>query len=147
VGVAVATTDEKDLRATAQEVQNALFDLGSQLATPRAKSGPDHKNAAPSVDLARVEELEREIDRCEDELEPLANFILPGGSAAAAAFQHARTVCRRAERSAVALDRVEALEPAIVQYLNRLSDLLFTMARVANARAGVPDVPWVGRER
>ena len=94
-----------------------------------------------------VEELEREIDRLEAGLDPLVSFVLPGGSPAAAAFHQARTVCRRAERSAVALDRTEPLEPSIIQYINRLSDLLFTMARFANSRAGVPDVPWVGRDR
>ncbi|MCH7868037.1 MAG: cob(I)yrinic acid a,c-diamide adenosyltransferase [Myxococcales bacterium] len=147
VGVAAAATDDKDLRAFAQEIQSSLFDLGSQLATPRAKPVKDQKNKAPTVDPAQIEELEREIDRLEEELEPLTSFILPGGSPAAAAFHHARTVCRRAERSSVALDRAEPLDPAIIQYLNRLSDLLFTMARVANARAGLPDVPWIGRER
>lgn len=147
VGVAAAATDEKDLRTFVQEVQSTLFDLGSQLATPRPKSAGDHPSKVLGVDLARVEELEREIDRLEEGLDPLVSFILPGGSPAAAAFHQARTVCRRAERSAVALDRTEPLEPSIIQYLNRLSDLLFTMARFANSRAGVPDVPWVGRDR
>jgi cob(I)alamin adenosyltransferase len=147
VGVAAAATDEKDLRAFAQDIHSSLFDLGSQLATPRPKTASDGKSSLPTVDLARVEELEREIDRLEKELDPLTSFIWPGGTAGAAAFHHARTVCRRAERSTVTLDRAETLDPMTVQYLNRLSDLLFTMARVANARAGVPDVPWVGRER
>ena len=145
VGVAASATEHADLRSCLQEIQNSLFDLGSQLATPRATERK--KNPLPGVDLARVEELEREIDRFEEELEPLESFILPGGSAAAAALHHARTVCRRAERSAVSLDCTESLDPAIVQYLNRLSDLLFTLARVANSRSGVSDVAWVGRER
>ncbi len=145
VAVAAAATQHDDQRACMQRIQNSLFDLGSQLATPGLDSHKKHK--LPGVDLTRVEELEREIDRLEEELEPLESFILPGGSAAAAALHHARTVCRRAERSAVALDRAQTLEPAIVQYLNRLSDLLFTMARVANCRSGLSDVAWVGRER
>jgi cob(I)alamin adenosyltransferase len=145
VGVAVSATEQQDLRAFMQRIQNSLFDLGSQLATPRQPD--DEKHSLPTVDLTVVEELEGEIDRLEGELEPLKSFILPGGTPAAAALHHARTVCRRAERSTVALDRVESLAPAIVQYLNRLSDLLFTMARVANARSGVSDVAWVGRER
>ena len=145
VGVAASATEQDDLCSCLQEIQNSLFDLGSQLATPR---GSQHgKHEPPVVDLARVEQLEREIDRLEAELEPLKSFIPPGGSAAGAALHHARTVCRRAERSTVSLDREETLDPAIVQYLNRLSDLLFTMARVANARSGVSDVAWVGRER
>ncbi len=145
VGVAAAATEQDDLRAFIHQIQNSLFDLGSQLATPRVSAQKKHGH--PRVDVASVEELEREIDRLEAELEPLESFILPGGSAAAAALHHARTVCRRAERSAVALDRGESLDPAIIQYLNRLSDLLFTMARAANTRSGVSDVAWVGRER
>ncbi|MBW2292535.1 MAG: cob(I)yrinic acid a,c-diamide adenosyltransferase [Deltaproteobacteria bacterium] len=145
VGVAAAASDQDELRAFMHQIQNSLFDLGSQLATPQVAQQKKHGH--PCVDIERVGELEREIDRLEDELEPLTSFILPGGSATAAALHHARTVCRRAERSAVALDRAESLEPAIVQYLNRLSDLLFTMARVANSRSGISDITWLGRER
>ena len=92
-----------------------------------------------------MEELEKRIDALEAELEPLRRFILPGGSAAAAAFHVARTVCRRAERRAVELHRSEPLSTLALRYLNRLSDLLFVLARVENRRAGVPDVEWEGR--
>ena len=145
VGIAAAATDQSDLRERLTTIQSSLFDLGSQLATP----DPEHhaKNNVPGVDASQVEKLETEIDRLEQEIEPLKTFVLPGGNAAAAALHHARTVCRRAERSVVTLQVNEPVDPAVVQYLNRLSDLLFTMARVANARAKVPDVPWVGRER
>ncbi len=143
-GLVASATEDEDLRALVRTLQASLFDLGSQLATP---SEAQQKHDVPGVDSARVEEVEREIDRLEAELEPLKSFVLPGGSGAAAALHHARAVCRRTERSVVALDRVQTLEPAVVQYLNRLSDLLFTMARVANARLGVPDVAWVGRKR
>ena len=112
------------------------------LATP--KKGHDK---IPHVTVEDVAELEVEIDRLEAELEPLVSFILPGGTRAAAAFHHGRTVCRRAERNVVALDREERLEEAIVSYLNRLSDLLFVMARVENHRAGLSDIAWIGRER
>ena len=88
--------------------------------------------------------LEGAVDRLEGELEPLRRFILPGGSPAAAAFHVARTVCRRAERRCVALARDTALEDGVLAYLNRLSDLLFVMARVENRRSGVPDVEWQG---
>jgi len=145
VGVAAAAVEKDDLRARLQEIQSSLFDLGSQLATP--DRAHHEKNNVPGVDANQIEELEREIDRLEEELEPLVSFVLPGGTPAAAALHHARTVCRRAERSVVTLERAEDIDPAVVKYLNRLSDLLFTMARVANARAGVADVPWVGRER
>jgi cob(I)alamin adenosyltransferase len=94
-----------------------------------------------------VAELEASIDRCEAELEPLSGFVLPGGTRAAAAFHVARTVCRRAERRAVALHADEPLEPPVLRYLNRLSDLLFALARLENARAGRQDVAWLGRAR
>ena len=85
------------------------------------------------------------IDSVEEQLEPLTSFVLPGGTKAAAAFHVARTVCRRAERGCVALGRDCDLDPGVVGYLNRLSDLLFTLARVENHRAGVRDVEWEGR--
>ncbi len=89
-----------------------------------------------------VAALEERIDQLEAELEPLSNFILPGGTNAAAAFHIARTTCRRAERVAVRLNAEKLLGGFSLRYLNRLSDLLFVMARVENRRAGVPDVPW-----
>ena len=91
-------------------------------------------------------QLEAHVDALEKELEPLRRFILPGGCAAAAAFHVARTVCRRAERRTVALHREEPVGEALLRYLNRLSDLLFVMARVENRRAGVADLEWAGRE-
>ncbi len=144
-GVAAAATQQEDLRRTVQEIQSTLFDLGSILATP----DPVHhaKSGLPTVEPEDVENLEALIDRWEGELEPLKTFILPGGSAGAAAFQHARAVCRRAERSAVALDAESAVSEAVLRYLNRLSDLFFVMARVENHRAGIPDIEWIGRAR
>ena len=130
-----------------QEIQSALFDLGASLATPdpahRAKAG------VAGVSAADVVVLERLIDRLEASLEPLKSFILPGGSLPAATFHVARTVCRRAERAVVRLAGIEdeSVEQAALKYLNRLSDLLFVIARHENARAGVADVAWVGRER
>jgi cob(I)alamin adenosyltransferase len=91
--------------------------------------------------------MEAWIDRAEEELEPLKSFVLPGGSPAAAALHLARTVCRRAERRVVSLSRTATIEEGVVVYLNRLSDLLFTLARLANHRAGVEDVPWVPNAR
>ncbi len=89
--------------------------------------------------------LEADIDALEAELPPLERFILPGGSPAAAAFHQARTVCRRAERRAVELHGHEPLSDAALRTLNRISDLLFVMARVENRRAGIDDVEWAGR--
>lgn len=148
VGVAGAALEPKrdaDMLGLIERIQSSLFDLGSQLATPSAEHFD--KSGLPRVDAGDVSELEARIDAFEQEIEPLKTFVLPGGSAAAAALHHARTVCRRAERHCVSLDRDQPLDEAIVKYLNRLSDLLFTLARVANARAGVADVAWVGRER
>ena len=121
-------------------VQSELFNLGAELA---ARPGKDI--GVPTIGDAQVQTLERAIDRAEEELEPLQSFVLPGGSTGAAHLHHARTVCRRAERGVVALSQQDEVRPEIMRYLNRLSDLLFVLARVANHRSGVEDVPWVGR--
>ena len=143
VGAAVAASEQKDLLEFGRRIQSKLFDLGSFLATP--DPARREKASIPEVTDADVEALEAEIDRLESELEPLTTFILPGGTAAAAAFHVARTVCRRAERATVGLDSEEALGGFALRYLNRLSDLLFVMARTENKRAGVSDVPWSPR--
>ena len=118
-------------------VQNDLFDLGADLATPGSDA------TALRILDTQVERLEREIDEMNAALSPLASFVLPGGSPAAAALHLARTVCRRAERTTVALGRSpgEAVNPAALRYLNRLSDLLFVAARRANGD-GAADVLW-----
>lgn len=121
-------------------VQSELFDLGAELA---ARPGKD--TGVPKIEAAQVEALERAIDAAEAELTPLTTFILPGGSNGAAHLHHARTVCRRAERAVVTLATQDDVRPDVLRYLNRLSDLLFVLARLANHRAGVNDVPWVGR--
>ena len=120
---------------------NSFFDLGSYLATPNAGRREKANIAEPTAES--VEALEAQIDTFEKELEPLTRFILPGGCAAAAAFHVARTVCRRAERRMVALQEREPLCDPAVAYVNRLSDLLFVVARVENRRAGVGDIEWV----
>jgi cob(I)alamin adenosyltransferase len=140
VGLArLATREEPVLDPILARVQNDLFDLGADLATPE---GPARTQALRIVD-GQVSRLEREIDVLNAQLGPLTSFVLPAGSAAAAALHVARTVCRRAERVAVALSLAEksaAHEPAL-RYLNRLSDLLFVAARFANGR-GSDDVLW-----
>jgi cob(I)alamin adenosyltransferase len=143
LGAAAAASPHADLRDLARAIQAALFSLGAYLASP--DEARRERAAIPGVGEGDVEALEKRIDAHEAELEPLRRFILPGGTAGAAAFHVARTVCRRAERRAVALDRSEPLSPLALRYLNRLSDLLFVLARVENRRAGVPDVEWEGR--
>ncbi|MEB2344245.1 MAG: cob(I)yrinic acid a,c-diamide adenosyltransferase [Deltaproteobacteria bacterium] len=145
LGVAAAATAHEDLRALLQGIQRELFSLGAYLATPEERHRAKTGIAAP--DELAVTALEAKIDIFEAELAPLERFVLPGGTPAAAAFHVARTTCRRAERHVVSLDRLETLDPAAVRYLNRLSDLLFVLARLENRRAGVPDVEWEGRPR
>lgn len=130
----------RDLEAFASTLQSELFNLGSELATPDADQAP---KAVPRVRAGDVERLEREIDRLTAELPPMRFFILPAGSRPAAALHLCRTVCRRAERLVVELARAEKVSAEALAYLNRLSDLLFTMARAANLRLEVAEVPWV----
>jgi cob(I)alamin adenosyltransferase len=122
-------------------IQRDLFAIGALLATPDLDKMALHLQKA-RIDQGRIEELERAIDEGEAELEPLTAFIIPGGTPKAAALHVARTVCRRAERHVVRLQHEVTLPPLAVIYLNRLSDLLFTLARVANRRAGAGEVTW-----
>jgi cob(I)alamin adenosyltransferase len=122
-------------------IQRDLFSIGALLSTPDLKKMHDHL-AKAQVDESRISELERAIDACDKELEPLRAFIVPGGTPKAAALHVARTVCRRAERRVIHLQREVEIPQIVVVYLNRLSDLLFTLARVANTRAGAGEVTW-----
>ena len=144
LGLAIAHSAQADVRALCTEIQARLFDLGAYLAAPDAERRAKAGIVAPPV--ADVHALEGRIDGFERELAPLKRFVLPGGTAAAAAFHLARTVCRRAERCCVALDAEDALDATALGYLNRLSDLLFVLARVENRRAGLADVEWLGRD-
>jgi cob(I)alamin adenosyltransferase len=125
-----------DFEVFVRTVQNDLFDLGADLCRP-----PSDKQSALRVGPEQPVRLERELDRLNERLEPLQSFVLPGGSPAAAWIHLARTVCRRAERAVVALTQSEAVNPNVLVYLNRLSDLFFVMARVANGD-GKGDVLW-----
>ncbi|NTW00570.1 MAG: cob(I)yrinic acid a,c-diamide adenosyltransferase [Oscillochloris sp.] len=138
IGVARASGIDGKLDEVLGQVQAQLFVVGADLATP-GEAGP----SIPRVGVAEIEFLEAQIDALESELEPLRQFILPGGTLAASHLHMARTICRRAERWAVSLVHDEELRPEVLMYLNRLSDFLFVAARVANARAATPDVPWV----
>jgi cob(I)alamin adenosyltransferase len=133
---------EPGLRPMLEHIQRDLFALGARLADPGQKIADRVTKAA--VGLDDIERLERWIDRLEEELPPLRRFVLAGGSRAGAALHVARTTCRRAERSMVALRAGEdgAFESELLIYVNRLSDLLFVMARAANHRAGSPEIEW-----
>jgi cob(I)alamin adenosyltransferase len=122
-------------------VQRDLFAIGAILATPDPIKMREQL-AKARIDDERISELEHSIDACDDELEPLRAFILPGGTPKAAALHLARTVCRRAERKVVRLQRSAEVPALVIVYLNRLSDLLFSLARVANKRAGAGEVTW-----
>jgi len=145
VGVALAAGVQDDVAALGVRIQGELFALGAYLATPDERRR--EKGAIPVLSDDHVAHLEERIDAFEGEIEPLRRFVLPGGAPAAAAFHVARTVCRRAERRVVALDRLDALDEVALRYLNRLSDLLFVLARLENARAGCGDVEWEGAGR
>ena len=141
LGLVRATAPEDFHADLLESIQRDLFSIGGQLATPdRAKVAAALEKAAFSAE--RVAVLERAIDDAIRELPPLRAFVLPGGTPKAAALHLARTTCRRAERGVVHLAREQAIQPLFIAYLNRLSDLLFTLARLANHRAGLPDVTW-----
>ena len=142
LGLAIAKLPDamSDWRKPLSSTQSDCFALGAILATP--KTGDEKPEHVPELPDSRVEQLEKWIDALDEELQPLKAFILPGGSEAAATLHAARSVCRRAERRVVALARQENLDDVVVRYLNRLSDLLFALARAANARLGTADVEW-----
>ena len=139
LGAARAAGLDDDLSAALETIQRELFAVGARLADPSSRLAIRVVKAA--VTGAQVEHLEQLIDRLETELPPLRRFVLPGGSPGGAMLHLARTVCRRAERRTVGLGE-GAAEPIVVIYLNRLSDLLFVMARAANHRAHVAETEW-----
>lgn len=131
-----------ELDAMLAKIQNDLFDLGAELSVPA--TGEEQKTPRLEITAAQVKRLENEIDRLNAELQPLRSFVLPGGTPGAAALHMARTICRRAERLMVSLaaDPNETVSPVALQYVNRLSDLLFVASRYVNDR-GRSDILWV----
>lgn len=132
IGVLLTHDLSKEIRAVLTDIQHDLFDLGGELSIP----------GRTAVTERQVKQLETILDKFNADLPPLKEFILPGGSEAAAVCHLARTVCRRAERRAIQLLEKEKLSSVVTKYLNRLSDLLFVLARALNAHAGRPDVLW-----
>ena len=143
LGYAAATSTDDTLRQRIEWIQNDLFSIGAVLATPELDDGRPVPQV-PELPVERIGAMETWIDESMEAVEPLRHFILPGGSLAAAALHVARTVCRRAERKVVELNHAEPVDQTVIVYLNRLSDLLFAWARLANAQAGVEDVKWTG---
>lgn len=142
IGWARVVLEDEKLDGLLHQIQNRLFDVGAELASTPSRS---EKGGLPTIDQTHVETLEQAIDHYEQDLAPLTNFVLPGGTESASRFHVSRTVCRRAERAVVALAAEEEVRDEVFRYLNRLSDLLFVLARHANHRAGVPDIPWKGQ--
>ena len=141
IGVARAAGDDAQIDALLLRVQQDLFAIGALLATPDRERMRMHLDKA-KIDQERIAELERAIDAADTELAPLRAFILPGGSPKAAALHVARTVCRRAERRVVDIAEEMEIPTLVIVYLNRLSDVLFTLARLANKRTSTDETTW-----
>jgi len=142
IGVVLAASVTSELVEPLKQVQNDLFHMGAELCIPDAERDRHPRPRIESRHTAVIEEL---ADKFNGELPALKNFVLPGGSPAAAHLQLARTVCRRVERDVVLLAAEEHVGPDVIKYLNRLSDLLFVMARFENKRAGVDEPTWDSR--
>jgi cob(I)alamin adenosyltransferase len=142
IGVVLATGVNETIAQALRGIQNELFHLGSDLCILEEDKA---KMPVPRIEERHVAALESLMDRLLEQLTPLENFILPGGTVSAAQLHVARTICRRAERILVALSREESIGPWTVRYLNRLSDALFVMARYENKSSGAPDILWDSR--
>ncbi len=140
LGMVCAALPGAELAGLLRSIQRDLFALGAQLADARGAGVQAAERAA--VPEARVAELEREIDQAQDALPPLRSFVFPGGCEVGARLHLARTICRRAERRLAALAETEPVGPVVLAYVNRLSDLLFVLARLANHRARVQELTW-----
>ena len=136
IGVVLSKKLDGDLDSLLQNIQNDLFVAGADL------SNPDLSSSDKRVTSSMVENLEKNIDRMENDLEPLTNFILPGGHEIASLIHMSRTITRRAETQVIALDEKEKVNDECKKYLNRLSDLLFVMARLINKKNGFQDIIW-----
>ncbi len=142
IGIAVASGLEAPMAEPFGVIQQVLFNLGAELATPRQ---PDDEVTGPHVESRHIDQLEAWIDGWNDDLAPLTSFVLPGGDPTAAHLHLARTICRRAERLTFALSREEHVGEFVASYLNRLSDLLFVASRLQNQLSGHGDVLWDSR--
>jgi cob(I)alamin adenosyltransferase len=140
LGVALAASIHESLKSPLETIRNELFHLGAELSLP----DPDRR-VGPRIEEKHVKALETLMDELSTELEPLQNFVLPGGSLAAANLHLARAICRRTERILVALARNQQVRPAALRYVNRLSDALFVMARYENHKKHIAEPLWDSR--
>jgi len=140
LGVALVKIDNKNLKDTVLRIQNQLFNVGADLASPITEK--EEILYIKRIDKSYTEYLESKIDFYEEQLEPLKNFILPGGNEVSSFLHLARTVCRKTERVVVSLKKTAKLNENVLIYLNRLSDLLFVLARYSNKLDGIPDIIW-----
>jgi len=136
------SSDHDFMRHMLASIQNRLFEIGADLATPHGSAHESNETRITRISAEHVAEIERAIDEVDGQNEPLHNFIVPGGTELAARLHLARTVCRRAERLIVALAHNEAVGEPLLTYVNRVSDLLFAMARLANKGTGLEE-PWI----
>jgi cob(I)alamin adenosyltransferase len=140
LGAVISFSKDKSLISSLTKIQKDLFVIGAEL------SSGEGKRVIQAIDPARVSELEAEIDAMEADMPPLHNFLIPGGCQASALLQYTRTICRRAERSIAALAHKKKINPDIIKFMNRLSDLLFIQARYINYKGKVPETIWKGRK-
>ena len=137
IGIVHSKTSCEQIEQILNEIRRDLFSVGATLASPDPE-----KMGTQLITQENISAIEKSIDQLETKLPPLTSFILPGGSETAAFLHQARTVCRRAERRVVTLAGSVPISDSLIKYLNRLSDLLFVLARFANHEAGIPDIPW-----
>lgn len=140
LGVVISSELPAQLTAQLRKIQNDLFDVGADLCVPEQEESSEHSPLR--ITAAQVAQLEEWIDSANEKLQPLTSFILPGGTLAAAGLHHARTVCRRVELEVLQLADHAEINPQLLIYLNRLSDLLFVLARLMNNN-GVDDILWL----
>ena len=132
----------KNMEKALVKIQNDLFIIGADLATPKPNKKYNRLSKMKKIGIKDINKIEKLIDDCTINLEPLKNFILPGGSILASLFHISRTICRRAERNTVELSEKEDINKNIIPYLNRLSDLLFVFARISNKSLKIKDIKW-----
>lgn len=143
IGFVLTQQPSAELAGVLREIQNELFHCGADLCIPEHAKGAGR---GPKIEPRHIEALETLMDRLNESLPALTNFVLPGGTASAAALHVARTICRRAERDVLRLAAIERMNPRVIEYLNRLSDALFVMARRENQLAGVAEPLWESRK-